>query len=107
MIVSEDFTDVSAFGYNGPAVGQSNDACSGVPGACGCIHAEANALARSRGLGMLLCTTSPCAHCAGLIANSRRVTRVIYQYVYRDPEPGLAILKAANIQVEQYDPHWE
>ena len=73
IIVDHRFTRVLSIGYNGWPVGAPNDACLGVAGSCGCVHAEANALIKLqyRTPHMFMITThSPCLHCAGLILNA-------------------------------------
>lgn len=100
VIVPYDFSRVYSIGYNGPPVGQENDACQGTEGSCGCVHAEANAIVKlwtqdwdSR----LLCTTFPCPTCASIIANKELVTMVVYDRVYRSMG-GRHILEAAGIE---------
>lgn len=99
VIAPVELTEVLAIGYNGPPSGEDNDSCRGVEGACGCIHAEANALVKLRGgdSGLLLVTSlSPCEHCAGLIVNSNRVRYVIYEGLYRD-SAGLSLLQRRGL----------
>lgn len=99
LIVQPDFSEVLAVGYNGPPAGRSNDSCRSNQGNCGCVHAEANAIAklatRDRDLLMLV-TASPCEACAGLIINSGRVAVLIYGEPYRDPT-GLTLLEGSLI----------
>ena len=71
------------------------------------LHAESNALMKlamstnsSKGSTMYL-TCSPCFDCSKLIIQAG-VERVVYTHKYRD-EKGLALLKKANIIVEQYE----
>lgn len=98
VVADPGLTSVLAIGYNGPPRGLPNDRCREAEGACGCIHAEANALVKLRGGGglALLTTTSPCEHCAGLIVNCGKVATVIYGDAYRDSS-GLAVLLAAGV----------
>lgn len=87
VIVESDLTRVHAIGYNGPPAHVSNDACRIVEGNCGCIHAEANALIKlntERNNLILISTSSPCEHCAGLIINNGKISRVLYRDLYRD-----------------------
>lgn len=99
VVVRPDLSEVLAIGYNGPPAGLPNDGCRGAAGACGCVHAEANALVKLRssegGLVMVL-TDSPCEHCAGLVVNSGRVGYVAYGREYRDGA-GLGVLQAAGV----------
>jgi len=81
LLVAPDFTEILAIGYNGPAAGLPNDSCAGEK-PCGCVHAEANCLVKARrhsATGLLMVVTrAPCLGCAGLIVNSRAVTRVVW-----------------------------
>ena len=107
VIIPKDVSCVYAIGYNGPPRGQPNDACSGEIGQCGCTHAEANAVAKldsSRIRGTtLISTRSPCAACAGLIANCKAVDEVLFISPYREWERGALILLDARIGVARYD----
>lgn len=100
-VIRPDFTRVLAIGYNGRASGEDNRDCTGAEGACGCIHAEANALIKleTTEAGLILLTTSaPCEHCAGLIVNSRRVGTVVWGHKFRTDD-GLRRLAAAGLGV--------
>ena len=99
VVVPPELSEVLAIGYNGPARGRPNDSCRGGEGACGCCHSEANAIAKlgsGRSDLVLVSTTSPCEHCAGLVANCLRVSHVVYDKPYRDPT-GLGVLRDAGI----------
>lgn len=95
--------NVLAVGYNGPAKGLRN-ACPGSPGspgACGCVHAEVNALIKApmdEGR-VLFVTLSPCLACAQLLLNAG-VSRVVYREAYRLPV-GAALLVDHGVKVEQ------
>lgn len=97
-VIPPDLTEVVGIGYNGPAAGEMNDACRSAEGACGCIHAEANALikVRSRAPLIMFTSRSPCEHCAGLILNNRSVAAVLYARPYRDPF-GLKRIERAGV----------
>ncbi len=100
VVVSPKLQSILAVGYNGPTAGAPNDSCTGVPGACGCVHAEANALVKlGSGSGELVVTHSPCSHCAGMIVNSGRVTRVTYAERFRDGG-GIDVLTRAGVTCE-------
>ena len=105
VVFPRDFSEILAIGYNGPPAGLSNDRCNGLPGRCGCIHAEANAIAklstRDRDL-VMLCTTSPCIQCAGLIINCGRIAVVDFITEYRDVY-GLTTLRDAGIVIAQVE----
>lgn len=95
---------VLGVGYNGNAKGMPN-ACDDphAPGACGCLHAEINALLKAPGLEpgkVAYVTTAPCVMCAKAMVNAR-VARVVYLDGYRD-QLGLQLLAAAGIDVERY-----
>lgn len=105
VVVDRAMTEVLAIGYNGPASGLSNDSCRGGEGSCGCVHAEANALVKlqTRQSGLVLVTTcSPCEHCAGLVANCKRVSVVVYVEAYRD-QAGVELLKRLGTNVFRVD----
>jgi deoxycytidylate deaminase len=103
IVVAPDFSMPLAIGYNGPPVGTPNDSCTGGEGTCGCVHAEANAVARLRTPGgFMVATTMPCLHCAGLMANSRMVRGLVYDRPYRD-DRGHAVLTSAGIHVVRYE----
>lgn len=100
VVVSPKLQSILAVGYNGPTAGAPNDSCSGVPGACGCVHAEANALVKlGAGSGELVVTHSPCPHCAGMVVNSGRVTGVTYVERFRDGG-GIDVLSRAGVTCE-------
>lgn len=99
VIIPSDFSNVLAIGYNGVPSGLSNESCNGEKGACGCIHAEMNALTKLNTYLddlTLITTFSPCSLCAGLIINSGLVARVVYCEDYRDTTP-LSLLSKAGI----------
>jgi deoxycytidylate deaminase len=101
IVIRPDLSEVLSIGFNGPPAGVDNDSCTGVEGACGCVHAEGNALAKlkteSGGL-IMMTTTLQCTHCAGLVVNSRRVRYVVYGMEYRDPN-GVRLLRSAGLEV--------
>ena len=96
--------NVVAIGYNGNARGLANRCDSTVPGQCGCIHSEVNALIKAPGAvkdKVVFVTNSPCVMCAKLIINSG-VTHVFYRHAYRDPS-GVELLQTAGVTPVQYD----
>ncbi len=102
IIIPSSLTEVLAIGYNGPPARESNDTCRDIENNCGCVHSEANALIKLH-TGeasdlILITTTIPCEHCAGLIINSAKIATVIYQHKYRDFN-GYNRLKASNLNV--------
>lgn len=96
--------NVLAIGYNGNARGLPNRCDSTVPGSCGCIHSEINALVKAPG-GMrdkvVFLTDSPCVACAKAMINSG-VTHVFYRRKYRDPS-GVELLQRAGVTPVHYD----
>jgi dCMP deaminase len=96
--------NVLAIGYNGNARGLPNRCDSTVPGQCGCIHSEVNALIKAPGAvrdKVVFVTNSPCVMCAKLIINSG-VTHVFYRQAYRDPS-GVELLQSAAVVPVLYD----
>lgn len=99
--------NVLAIGYNGNARGLPNRCDSTVPGQCGCIHSEVNALIKAPGSikdKVVFVTNSPCVMCAKLIINSG-VSHVYYRRAYRDPS-GAELLCSAGVTAVLYD-RWE
>ena len=121
---------IIATGYNGAAPGEDDclaGACPpgklgyddvpglgdydrpGTPGFCIAIHAEVNALLAANWNGeghTLFVTHEPCATCARLIVNSRRVVRVVYEQGYMETArataglpSGAQILRDAGLLV--------
>lgn len=80
LIVPHDFSEVLSIGINGPSRGRANNACTNVPKNCGCVHAEANALAKltSKVPSIALCTCAPCVRCAGVILNVKTIEAVVF-----------------------------
>ena len=105
LVVTPDLSEILAFGYNGPPAGEPNESCRGVT-PCGCVHADVNALVKTRsnkrGLVMIL-THSPCEACAGLIINGGLVARVDYLREYRDLR-GVKLLDRAGIVTREVLP---
>lgn len=102
IIVSPGLTQVYSVGYNGPAMGEHNDSCTGEEGVCGCVHAEANAMVKltTTSVGLwLITTTCPCHHCAGLIVNHTGIGRVLYGDAYRSADGLNRLLKAGVITI--------
>jgi dCMP deaminase len=98
--------EIQAIGYNGIPAGLPNEmCCEHMPGACGCVHAEANAIAKlsSKEPDLWLhCTHSPCPSCAGLIINRRNISTVTYETPFRDPA-GINLLMRAGIHVDLFE----
>ncbi len=103
VITDARLENVVAIGYNGNARGLPNRCDSTVPGSCGCIHSEINALVKAPG-GMrdkvVFITDSPCVACAKAMINSG-VTHVFYRREYRDPS-GVELLRKAGVTPVHY-----
>jgi dCMP deaminase len=95
VVVSSDNTRVLSVGYNGNYQGGPNCCDTDKPGACGCIHAEANALIKLdynvECSKTLYTTCAPCIMCAKMIINAG-IDDVIYLDEYRD-RTGLNLLE--------------
>jgi len=104
VITDARLENVVAIGYNGNARGLPNRCDSTVPGSCGCIHSEINALVKAPG-GMrdkvVFLTYSPCVACTKAMINSG-VTHVFYRRKYRDPS-GVELLQRAGLTPVHYD----
>ncbi|ADY26892.1 CMP/dCMP deaminase zinc-binding protein [Deinococcus proteolyticus MRP] len=104
---------VVGVGYNGRAAGEPNERESLAQGASGFIHAEVNALLAANWNGeghTLYVTHEPCATCARLIVNSRRISRVLFAQNYAEEvrvgaglPSGAGILEAAGIEVQHVE----
>ncbi len=104
-IVSADFRQVYAVGYNGGATGLENDCESMEPGLCGHIHAECNACvsctAPRSAPKIVLCTNLPCAMCAKLLINLGGVKEVLYAKDYRIRD-SVELFRRAGIAIHQF-----
>jgi dCMP deaminase len=104
VITTTDFRRVLSVGYNGNATGLPNECDSATPGACGDIHAEANAVincCEPRATPKYVFVTHlPCKMCAKYLVNLGNVKRVYYDQDYRIRD-GLDILNSAGIPCEQ------
>lgn len=106
------FNRVVGVGYNGRAAGEPNERESLEQGQSGFIHAEVNALLTANWNGeahTMYVTHEPCATCARLIVNSRRVRRVVYDVAYTEQvraasglPSGADILTASGVAVERW-----
>ncbi|PYP50013.1 MAG: hypothetical protein DMD45_12550 [Gemmatimonadetes bacterium] len=104
VVTDQQLENVLAIGYNGNARGLPNKCDSAVPGSCGCIHSEMNALVKAPGSvrdKVVFVSASPCVMCAKLIINSG-VTHVFYRKAYRDPS-GIEVLAQGKVTPVLYD----
>ena len=104
VFTDESMQRVLCFGYNGNVSGGDNQCDSLLPGSCGCIHAEINALTKSvTSLVGSTCfvTLSPCFSCAKVLIN-RGIKRIVYYETYRNAS-GLELCRKHGIDVVKYD----
>ena len=103
-ITTPDFRKVLAVGYNGNASGLPNKCDSTEPGACGCLHAEENAVINcdtSRSTPKVVFATHlPCVMCAKRLINLGNVERVVYLNDYRI-RTSLELFDIVGIKHEQ------
>ena len=91
IIVTKDYREVCAIGYNGSYKGGPNVRSSLQQGDSGFLHAEENALFHLckpyelRSDLFMLCTHKPCSMCAKRIVNSG-IKTVVYDQDYADKE---------------------
>jgi dCMP deaminase len=91
IIITKDYREVCAIGYNGGYKGGPNKRSSLEQGKSGFLHAEENALFHLckpyelRGDLLMLCTHKPCSMCARRIVNSG-IKNIIYYSDYIDAE---------------------
>jgi dCMP deaminase len=105
ILTDTSFERLIAFGYNGNYRGGPNQCdVEGVPGGCGCIHAEANALAKQRfeNPKVLFCTYTPCLNCAKLVVNSG-IESVYAIKKYRASDESLKIFDRVGIFYSQLE----
>lgn len=103
VVTDEWLEHVVAIGYNGNARGFPNKCDTDIPGACGCIHSEQNALVKGPGglrNKVAFITASPCPMCAKLIIQAN-VSYVFYRNAYRDPT-GVEILEKGGVKAIHY-----
>jgi dCMP deaminase len=95
LLLSLDGERLLALGYNGGVRGGANVPPEGdVPGTGFWLHAEENALVKSRPFEPFIafCTHTPCVRCAKLLLNAG-VTMVYAAEAYRDPAGWLLLLE--------------
>ena len=107
MIVSRDFRDIPAIGFNGDFSGGPNTRTNMATGQSGFIHGEDNALMhlctpmQLRDTLMMICTLKPCVDCAKRIVNGG-IKFVYYIDDYDDLGPGTdEVFAAAGIHCEK------
>lgn len=106
VITSTDFRKVLAVGYNGNATGLANCCDTETPGACGCLHSEANSVINCdtpRDVNKIVFVThNPCINCAKMLINLGNVKKIYYKHFYRDTR-SIKLLESVGIAVEQLD----
>lgn len=89
IIITDDFKEICAIGYNGDYAGGPNVRQNFQKGMSGFLHGEENALfhlgkpLNDRSNLILLCTHKPCTMCAKRIVNSG-IKRVLWRDYYAD-----------------------
>lgn len=109
VLTTLDLHNVIAIGYNGPASGLPNK-CErpDEPGNCGCIHAEANAVAKAGDPKLpkaAFITGHPCENCAKLLMQTN-VQLVIYPGPAHRPVGGPEYLDRRGIVHGTLDDPW-
>lgn len=99
LLLSPDGERLLAFGYNGTWRGGPNEVPDDEEGHPAWVHAEANALVKSRPFEPFVAfvTHTPCVTCAMLLINAQ-VEKVYAVHRYRDPT-GWDLLKEAEVPV--------
>lgn len=100
VICNTDFSNIFSIGINGGISKQFNKCKSKLPGQCGHYHAELNAIIKPQWPAKekyLFITHFPCENCAGLIINSKSISRVYYRNEYRNMSSE--IFKKAKIKL--------
>jgi dCMP deaminase len=91
IIITSDYREVCAIGYNGSYKGGPNQRSSLEHGGSGFLHAEENALFHLckpyelRNNLLMLCTHKPCSMCAKRIVNSG-IQKIVFDIDYVDQE---------------------
>lgn len=93
LIITDDFREICAMGYNGDYKGGPNVRADMDPGKSGFLHGEENALYHLckpyelRSNLIMICTHKPCPMCAKRIVNSG-IRRVYWVNDYTNLGPG-------------------
>lgn len=107
LIITSDFREICAMGYNGNYKGGPNDRESLETGKSGFLHSEENALYHLckpyelRSNLVMICTHKPCPMCAKRIVNSG-IKHVMYVNEYESLGPGTdEIFKRGDVKCEK------
>lgn len=102
VITSCDYRKVLAVGYNGNASGLENSCDSDIPGSCGCLHSEENAVINCDSprdvKKHVFVTHHPCVACAKRLINLGNVVKVFYGRDYRSSDAG-KLFSQLNIEL--------
>lgn len=110
IIFPNDFSEITAIGYNGNARGLTHRRDSQESGKSGFIHAEMNCLLKA-GLNkisnredyVMITTLSPCMQCAKLILNSGLKTLVyLKQWEKAEGFDALDLLRHRGVRVSKW-----
>lgn len=106
VITTTDFRKVMAVGYNGNATGLTNGCDTDVPGNCGCLHSEENAVINCdspRHIPKIVFVTHlPCKACAKRLINLGHVKKIYFANMYRCDQ-SIEILRSVGIEVHQVE----
>ena len=104
VITTTDYRKVISVGYNGNASGLPNQCDRDVPGSCGCLHSEENAVINCdvpRDVQKIVFVSHlPCPMCAKRLINLGGIQKVFFGEDYRIRD-SVDILTGAGIQIEQ------
>lgn len=102
VITSLDYRKVLAVGYNGNASSLPNQCDTEVPGQCGCLHSEENAVINCdspRNVEKIVFVThNPCVMCSKRLINLGNVKKIYYANEYRISK-GKEILNHCGIEM--------
>lgn len=106
VITTLDFRKVISIGYNGNANNLPNCCDSDMPGQCGCLHSEENAIINCDvprlTEKLVFVTHLPCKMCAKRLINMGGVKRVYFKRDYRLKD-SIDILSSAGIECVRLD----
>lgn len=104
VITSIDYRKVLAVGYNGNASGLKNQCDQNIPGQCGCLHSEENAVINCDSPRqvekIVFVTHHPCLLCVKRLINLGNVKKIFYLHDYRNTS-GADLLKEVGIEIQQ------
>lgn len=104
VITTTDYRKVLAVGYNGNASGLPNKCDTDVPGQCGCLHSEENAVINCDSPRSVekhvFVTHHPCVYCAKRLINLGNVCKVYYAWDYRTSVAS-EVFNQAGIQLSK------